>query len=284
MTLTVYAKPLRDMPIADVDTDAVLAVLEPIWQSKPETASRLRARIEAVLDAAPKELIGDNKLNPARWEGRLKTVLGTPKKLTRGHHAALPYSDLPGFLAKLRERPAMAALALEFLILTAARTGEVLGAAWSEFDLDRKVWTVPPVRMKAKREHRVPLTRRAVEIIKTVAAAKTGDFVFPGQRADKPLSSMSLEMLLRRMKISGATIHGFRSGFRDWAGDETNFARELAEAALAHAVGDAAEQAYRRGDALEKRRALMDAWGTYVQPVDKSLRRKARPKVAGRCR
>jgi integrase len=208
--------------------------------------------------------------SPARWRGHLDKLLPGRGKLSRGHFAAMPYSQVPAFMAALRERGAMAALALEFLILTAARSGEVLGARWSEIDLAANVWTIPPVRMKAEREHRVPLSGRALAILEKLAAAKTSDFIFPGQRPSQGLSGMALEMMLRRMKAEGATIHGFRSSFRDWAGNETHFPRELAEAALAHVIGDKSEQAYRRGDALEKRRALMEAWAAYCEPKDVS--------------
>ena len=176
----------------------------------------------------------------------------------------MPYPDVPAFMVDLRERDAVAALALEFLILTAARSGEVMGALWSEIDTDAKVWTIPAERMKAGREHRVPLTARALDILDTVEAIRTSDYVFPGQRRGRPLSVMALEMLLRRMNVENATVHGFRSSFRDWAGECTSFPREIAEAALAHTVGDETERAYRRGDALEKRRKLMEAWAGFL--------------------
>jgi integrase len=262
-----YCASLRKRPVDEIDTEAVLGVLQPVWQAKPETASRLRGRIEAVLDAArAKGYIPRNEANPARWRGHLDKLLPKRGKLTRGHHAAMPYDDVPAFLARLREREALAALALELAILTAVRTNEVLQAEWSEFDLGKKVWTVPAERMKAERPHRVPLSKRAFAIVEKLAEAKTGTFVFPGQKAGKPLSLMAMTMVLRRMEIKGATVHGFRSAFRDWAGNETHFAREVAEAALAHVVGDAAEQAYRRSDALQKRRALMEAWAQFCEP------------------
>ena len=267
MTLETYAAPLWSMPIDEVDTEAVLGVLQPIWQAKPETASRLRGRIEAVLDAArAKGHIARNEANPARWKGHLDKLLAKRVKLSRGHHAALPFQEIPAFVTRLREREAMAAMALEFLILTAARSGEVLGATWQEIDWEARLWAVPASRMKAGREHRVPLSGRALAILKRLGEAKTGEFVFPGQRIGKPLSAMSLEMVLRRMKIDAATVHGFRSSFRDWCGEETSFPREIAEAALAHVAGDATERAYRRGDALEKRRKLMEAWAGYCEP------------------
>ncbi len=266
-TLESYAAPIMDAPVDEVDTEAILAVLQPIWHAKPETAQRLRGQIEAVLDAArARGHIPRNEANPARWRGHLDKLLPRARKLTRGHHAAMPYHDVPTFLARLRELEAIAAMALEFLILTAARSGEVLGAAWQEIDFEGRLWVIPAARMKGARAHRVPLCGRALAILQRLADAKTGEFIFPGQRAGKPLSSMALEMVLRRMKIEGATVHGFRSAFRDWAGDCTSVPREVAEAALAHVAGDATERAYRRGDALEKRCEMMDAWAQYLEP------------------
>jgi integrase len=266
MTLLHYAAPLRSRPVDEIDTDAVLSILQPIWLSKAETASRLRGRIETVIDAArAKGHIPRNEANPARWRGHLDKLLPKRAKLTRGHHAALPYAKVPTFVTELRARDATAAAALEFCILTAARSGEVFGARWEEIDLPNKVWTVPAKRMKAAREHRVPLSARAIEILLRLEERRTGDFVFAGLKPNRPLSSMAMEMLLRRMRLTDVTVHGFRSAFRDWAGNETDFARELAEAALAHVIGDQAEQAYRRGDALEKRRALMDAWARWCE-------------------
>jgi integrase len=267
MTLAEYAKPLRALPVDEVDTEAVLGVLQPIWQAKPETASRLRGRIETVLDAArAKGHIARNEANPARWRGHLDKLLAKRQKLTRGHHAAMAFDDVPEFIGRLREREAMAAVALEFVIVTAARSGEVLGARWAEIDLEGKVWTVPAPRMKAAREHRVPLSSRALAILEEAAKGTTGKFVFAGQTAGKPLSVTAMKMMLRRMKLEGATVHGFRSSFRDWAGEATPFPREIAEAALAHVAGDATERAYRRGDALEKRRGLMEAWAGFCEP------------------
>jgi integrase len=265
MTLETYAAQLRDKPVDTIGTDDVLAVLKPIWTKKAETASRLRGRIEKVLDAAKAKGFRDGE-NPARWRGHLDHLLPKPLKLTRGHHAAMAYEDVPKFVGSLRKREAVAALALEFCILTAARSGEVLGIRWSEIDIDKRIWTVPPERMKAGREHRVPLSARAAAILKTLAKTKQGEFVFPGQTSHKPLSGMAMEMMLRRMKIDDATVHGFRSSFRDWAGNVSNFPREITETALAHVIGDKAEQAYRRSDALEKRRKLMEAWAAYCEP------------------
>ena len=267
MTLQRYCGPLRALPVDEIDTAAVLEILKPLWTRVPETASRLRGRIETVLDAArARGLIGPNEANPARWRGHLDKLLPKRQKLTRGHHAAMPFADVPQFMVSLQKRDAVTALALEFVILTAARSGEALGARWAEIDFQNAIWTVPAARMKAGRTHRVPLSRRALVIIKKLHAARTGEFIFPGQRPDKPLSGMAMEMILRRMKADGATVHGFRSSFRDWCGEVSTFPREVAEAALAHVAGDATERAYRRGDALEKRRELMEAWGAYCEP------------------
>ena len=269
-TLETYAAPLRAKPVDTVATDDVLAVLKPIWTTKAETASRVRGRIEKVLDAAKAKGFREGE-NPARWRGHLDHLLPRPSKLARGHHAAMPYDEVAGFVADLRGREALAALALELCILTAARSGEILGMRWDEIDLDKKVWTVPAHRMKAGREHRVPLSQRATDILARLSEGRSGDFVFPGQRRDKPLSNKAMELMLRRMKIENATVHGFRSSFRDWAGNETGYPRELIETALAHVIGDKAEQAYRRSDALEKRRQLMEAWASYcaADPTEK---------------
>ncbi len=261
-TLETYAASLRGKPVDTIVTDDVLSVLKPIWTTKAETASRVRGRIEKVLDAAKAKGFRSGE-NPARWRGHLDHLLPRPSKLSRGHHAAMPYEEVANFIAKLRMREATAALALELCILTATRSGEILGMRWSEIDFDNKVWTVPASRMKAGREHRVPLSSPATAILRHLERTKIGDFVLPGQARDKPLSNMAMEMILRRMKIENATVHGFRSSFRDWAGNVSNFPRELIETALAHVIGDKAEQAYRRRDALEKRRSLMDDWAAY---------------------
>ena len=267
MTLRDYCAPLRGRPVDEIDTASVLEVLKPLWGKIPETASRLRGRIEVVLDAArARGLISANEANPARWRGHLDKLLPKRHKLTLGHHAAMPFAKVPQFMASLRERDAVAAMALEFAILTAARSGEVLGARWAEIDFQNAIWTVPANRMKGSRPHRVSLSRRAIAILNKMEAARAGEFVFPGQRAGKPLSVMALEMVLRRMKVKAVTVHGFRSSFRDWCGEVSTFPREVAEAALAHISGDATERAYRRGDALEKRRKLMEAWSSYCEP------------------
>jgi integrase len=264
MTLDVYAKPMRDKAVAAIETADVLAVLTPIWTAKPETAARLRGRIEQVIDAArAKGDIPQGASNPARWRAHLDKLLPSREKLSRGHHDAMPYADVPAFVASLRAEESVSARALEFAILTAARTGEVIGARREEVDPDEKVWTVPAGRMKAGKEHRVPLSDRALAIVREAIAAREGPYVFGGRKAGQPISNMAFLMLLRRKKLD-VTAHGFRSAFRDWAGDKTTFPREVAEAALAHAVGDETEQAYRRSDALEKRRTLMDAWAGFV--------------------
>jgi integrase len=261
MTLTTYAAPLRDVPVDQVDTDMVLRLLKPIWKSTPETAHRLRGRIERVLDAAAamKQRSSDN---PARWRGHLDHFLPRRHALTRGHHTALPYAEVPALLERVRAIPALAHRALELTILTATRSKEVLDAVWSEFDLDERVWTIPAVRMKAGREHRVPLSERALEILRELQPLGLGGHVFPSPRGDKPLSNMAMAMVLRRLGVR-VTVHGFRSSFRDWTGEETDHPREIAEAALAHVVGDKTERAYRRGDALTKRRQLMDSWASF---------------------
>jgi integrase len=266
MTLTVYCGPLRSKPVAEVGIEDVLTVLQPLWTAKPETASRLRGRIERVLDFARARGQRSGE-NPARWRGHLDALLPKRAKLTRGHHKAMPFDDVPAFMSSLRERDGVAPLALEFAILTAARSGEVLGARWDEINLDAGLWTVPAARMKGSRAHRVPLSERAVEILRQMEQARISEFVFPGLKHNRPLSGMALEMVLRRMKVD-VTVHGFRSAFRDWAGERTTFPREIAEAALAHLVGDAVERAYRRGDALEKRRRLMDAWARFCEPKE----------------
>jgi integrase len=262
MTLREYAAPLRRLPVGKITTDDVLSVLKPLWNTKPETASRLRGRIERVLDAAKAQGLRSGE-NPARWRGHLDQLLPKHRQLTRGHHAAMNYVELPAFIEDLQSREGAAAQALEFAILTAARSGEVLGARWGEFDLDAGVWTVPATRMKAGREHRVPLSWCALKIMNAMREIRNGDFVFAGQKQGSPLSVMALEMVLRRMKIESATVHGFRSAFRDWAAERTNFPNEVCEAALAHVIENKAEAAYRRGDLFEKRRKLMDAWSAY---------------------
>jgi integrase len=268
MTLSdAYCKAIRSMPLDAIGTEAILSVLQPIWQTVPETASRLRGRIENVLDAA-KALGYRDGQNPAQWRGHLKTLLPARQRLTRGHHAALAYDDLPAFMAELRDKKSTAALALELCILTATRSGEVLNAEWSEFDLDKAIWTIPAIRMKAGHEHRVPLTTRAVDFLKAMTRLHDNAHVFPGHAKGKPLSSMAMTMQLRRMKRGEITVHGFRSTFRDWASEQTSFPHETCEHALAHRISDKAEAAYRRGDQFEKRRKLMEAWAAFCAPCN----------------
>ncbi|WP_324075209.1 MAG: integrase arm-type DNA-binding domain-containing protein [Erythrobacter sp.] len=259
-SLKTYAYPvIGDLPVAEVDTPHVLKVLEPIWREVPETASRLRGRIETVLDSAKARGYRQGE-NPARWRGHLAQILPARTKLSRGHHKAMPYDAIPAFLKQLQERKAVAALALEFVILTAARTGEVIAAEWCEIDLAKAVWTVPAERMKAGKEHRVPLAPRAVAILEETKQLG-GRYLFPGTQRSK-LSSMAMAMLLRRMK-QDVTVHGFRSAFRDWAAECTGYSHEVSEMALAHTISNAVERAYRRGDLFEKRRRLMDEWAAY---------------------
>lgn len=258
-TLKLHASSLMAKPVDAIDTEDILAALQPIWSEIPETASRVRGRIESVLDAARVRGLrtGDN---PARWKGHLAMLLPKRTAASRKHHEAMPYDQVPAFLKDLRKRKGLSSLAMEFLILTAARSGEVRHADWAEFDLVEKVWTVPAGRMKVEREHRVPLCDRAVAILQHV------------KFLDKPqpfkMTSNAFDNVRRRMEITDYTTHGFRSSFRDWVGEETDFPREVAEEALAHRVGNEVERAYRRGDALKKRRELMGAWESYLLRSD----------------
>jgi integrase len=267
-TLTTYTEPIIGaLSVQVIDTALVLKVLEPIWTAKPETAGRVRGRIEAILDWAKARGYRAGE-NPARWRGHLDKLLPARGKVRKvEHHAAMSYAALPGFLMKLRRQEGIAARALEFAILTAARTGETTGAQWSEFDLLDKTWTVPPRRMKAGKAHRVPLSARALAILEEMQAFRpTGNAdscVFPGGKAGRPLSNMAFLMLLRRMGHADLTAHGFRATFKTWASERTGFQNEIVEAALAHVIGSKVEQAYRRGDMLEKRRRLMQQWATF---------------------
>ena len=267
-TLSTYAYPtIGALPVQAIDTALVLKVLEPIWTTRPETAGRLRGRLENILDFAKARGYREGE-NPARWRGHLDKLLPALSKVRQvEHHAALPYTELPDFLTRLLEQEGTSARALEFAILTAARTGEVLGARWSEVSLREKTWTIPAERMKARREHRVPLSSRALSILTEMQAARESDelFVFPGGKPGKPLSNMAFLMLLRRMDRADLTAHGFRATFKTWASERTSFQNEIVEAALAHAIGGKLEQAYRRGDLFEKRRKLMDAWANFCE-------------------
>lgn len=263
-TLSTYVYPVFGaLSVADIDVGLVLRALEPIWTTKPETAGRVRGRIEAVLDWAKVRGYREGE-NPALWKGNLSHMLPARAKVRSvTHHAALPYAEMGAFWARLATQPGTGTAALRFTILTAARSGEVRGATWDEIDLDGALWTIPAARMKAGSEHRVPLSSQAVSLLRDAAKQRVGDLVFPGARAGKPLSDMSLTAVLRRMERGDLTVHGFRSTFRDWAADRTDVPREVAEAALAHTLENKVEAAYRRSDLFEKRRALMDWWGQF---------------------
>lgn len=261
-TLETYCSPIWDKPVDQIITDDVLSILRPIWSKKAETASRLRGRIERVLNAAKVHGYRSGE-NPAAWQGHLQLLLPKRQKLQRGHHPALPIHDLPIFWQKLTSTDSIASAALQFLILTAARSGEIRGAIWDEFDLDKRLWTVPAIRMKAAREHVVPLSESCIEILRRMQEIRHSDFVFPGTREDTPLSDMTLSKVLHGL-TKGYTVHGFRSTFRDWCGEKTDFSREHAEACLAHTIGSAVERAYRRGNSLEARRRIMAAWEAFV--------------------
>jgi integrase len=268
-TLKTYASPVfGNFPVQAVDVGLVMKVLEPIWHDKSETASRLRGRIEAVLDWATVRGYRNGE-NPARWRGHLDKLLPARGKVRKvEHHAALPYRDVSAFMTGLRDQEGIAARALEFLILTAARTGEVIGACWDEFDFVDRLWVIPAARMKAGREHRVPLSDPAAAIIRKSEKPRIGEFVFTGRKLTRPLSNMAMLKVLERMGRVELTVHGFRSTFRDWVAEQTNAPSEVAEMALAHTVGDKVEAAYRRGDLFEKRRELMEDWARYCLADD----------------
>jgi integrase len=251
------------LPVAAIDEAVVMRILLPLWESRPTTASRVRGRIESVLDWATTSKFrkGDN---PARWKGHLEHLLAKPEKPSEDKRlAALPYAEIGAFMFELRQQDGVAARALEFTILTAARAGETFGAAWSEIDISNNLWVIPSARMKAGAEHRVPLSGAALAVLDEMRTIRQAELVFEGARAGRPLSHESMLRLLRAMGRDDLTVHGFRSTFRDWCGDMTNFPREICEAALAHTVGSKVEIAYRRGSAIEKRRQLMDAWARY---------------------
>lgn len=263
-SLEAYAYPaFGDVTVDAIDTGLVLKAIEPIWLTKPETASRVRGRIESILDWARVRGYSEGE-NPARWRGHLDHLLPARSRVRKvEHHAALPFAKIGAFMMDLRDRESLAARALEFAILTAARTSEVLGATWREMDLTAKIWTVPAERMKAGREHRVSLCDEAVSLLKRVRELATGELVFPGAKADRPMSNMAMLMLLRRMGRGELTAHGFRSTFRDWAAECTTHPNEVVEMALAHTIGNKVEAAYRRGDLFDRRRQLMTDWGRY---------------------
>ncbi|WP_430386736.1 tyrosine-type recombinase/integrase [Blastomonas fulva] len=260
-----HASILQDQPIDQISTDDIMRVLEPIWLTRAETAKRVRGRIERILDAAkvrghrPRDAI-----NPASWRGHLALLLPQQSKLARGHHAALPWAEAPAFMTEVSNRDAGAAQCLRFVILTAARSGEALGAKWGEIDMDKAIWTVPASRMKAGAEHCVPLASSALELLSKSRPDKVEPATLVFAVGGAPRSNMAMAMLLRRMNYGHITVHGFRSTFRDWAGDATSFPRELVEQALAHTIQNKAERAYRRGTAIERRRELMQAWDDYL--------------------
>lgn len=264
-TLKTYVYPvIGKLPVAAVDTALVMQILEPIWRLKPETASRVRGRIEAILSWAKVRGYRDGE-NPAQWRGHLDRLLPAKAKVRKVvHHGALPYAELPSFMAMLREQDGFSARALEFLILTATRTGETLGAKWDEIDLDRRLWTIPGGRMKGGKQHRVPLSDPALDVLAQMAEIRSGEFVFPGMKPGRPLSQMSLLMLLRRMNYGHVTVHGFRATFKTWATEHVpSYPWEVVEQALAHTMSNAVAAAYQRGDLLAKRRELMETWSDF---------------------
>ncbi|WP_175995170.1 tyrosine-type recombinase/integrase [Burkholderia vietnamiensis] len=279
-TLAEYAYPkIGALMVRHVARPHIMEVLEPIWTTKTETASRLRGRLEAILDWAKVKGFRDDGTNPAMWRGNLDKLLPAPKRTKRvRNHPALPIEQMGAFMVSLRAAEGVSARCLEFTILTAARSGEARGATWSEIDLKRGIWSIPPERMKAKKEHRVPLSPAAIELLEAIERAEDQDLVFPSPRSGGVLSDMALLELMRRQSLD-ATPHGFRSTFRDWAGEYTNYPRELAEVALAHIKTDATEAAYWRGDVLEKRRRMMADWAEFISkphdsgaviPIDKT--------------
>ena len=262
-TLSAYAKPLHAMPVDMIATEHVLKVLRPIWTTKPATAVLVRSRIERVLDAAKAQGQREGE-NPARWRGHLAMLLPPPKKLSRGHFTAMAYGELPAFMARVRALQGASARCLEFQILCAVRPSEALQATWGEIDRAQRLWIIPASRMKAGREHQVPLGDRALAILDEMRGA-SDLYLFPGTKMGRPRSGMELARAIKKAEGGAVTAHGLRSTFRDWAGDASHFPREVAEAALAHTVGNATELAYRRADAIEKRRAMMAAWESYLR-------------------
>lgn len=263
-TIKTYAEPnIGSLIVAEVDTTGIVRILEPIWTSKPETASRLRGRLECILDWARARGYREGE-NPARWRGHLDHLLPPKSKVrTVQHHAAMPYLDVPGFMRVLTANSSPVAQALTFLILTSARTTEVTGAEWNEISFGSRSWEVPASRMKSGRSHRVALSRPAITLLQDMAEVRQGDFIFPGARLGTSLSSMAMAMLLRRLNFAHVTVHGFRSSFRTFIAEATSFPSELAEMALAHVVGSAVERAYLRGDLLERRREVAEVWATF---------------------
>lgn len=269
-TMERFAYPvIGDLPVQEVDVSLVLKILEPIWKTKTETATRVRSRIELILDSAKSKGLRGGE-NPARWRGHLQNLLAKPSKIRKvKHQPALPYAEINGFLTKLKAEEGIAAIALTFAILTATRTSETIKAEWQEFDIKAKLWTIPDERMKAGREHRVPLSDAAVQILRDMQKQQKAlgldkcPYVFTLHKLGKPMSNMAMLMLIRRMNRKDITVHGFRSSFRDWGAEQTHYPREVAETALAHISGDKVELAYRRSDLFDKRRQMMDAWARY---------------------
>jgi integrase len=274
-TLEKYAYPVfGEVQVSAIDVALVTAVLDPIWATKTETASRVRGRIESVLDwaAVRGHRNGDN---PARWRGHLEKALPQRSKVQKVvHHSALSYAELPAFMSDLRGVRGLGAQALELLILTATRSGEVLNAEWAEIDIGQALWTVPAHRMKVDREHRIPLSSQALAVLNRLKLSGDQQWVFPGAKKGRPLSNMAMSKVLQGMDYNDITVHGFRSTFRDWAAEQTESPREVAEAALAHAVGDKVEAAYRRSDLFQKRQHLMQAWGEYCEKSPTRVRQR----------
>ena len=279
-TLATYAfKVIGDLPTQEIGIEHVLKILKPIWTVIPETASRLRNRIELVLDAAKARGLRNSE-NPARWRGHLDKLL-PPRSKVRGvkHHAAMSWTELPAFMATLDKADDLSSKALCFTILTACRTSEALEATWTEIDLAKGIWTISASRMKAGKEHRVPLSQAALDLLATLPRVEGGNYLFAGARKKRPLSNMAMLMGLRRMRRGNLTTHGFRSTFRDWASEVTHYPREVCEQALAHTLESAVEAAYRRGDLFEKRRRLMDDWAGYAMGMGSSAKAESRPSL-----
>jgi integrase len=269
-TLATYAYPvIGRVPVSEIDTPMVLRILQPIWSTKPESASRIRGRLEAILDAAKVSQLRDGD-NPARWRGHLAHVLPALSKVRAvKHHAALDWRELPAFVAALRERDGVAAKALLFAILCASRSGEVRLARWREIDIASATWTIPADRMKARRIHRLPLSSPAIGLLEAMPHGDDDALIFPGVKR-KPMSDMTLTAVLRRMQRGDLTAHGFRSTFKDWSRENTHFVDALSEAALAHVIGNKTQQAYGRSDLFDARRPLMDAWSAFVMSADRA--------------
>ena len=274
-TLKTYARPvIGEMPVDEIDTHQILNILSPIWIAKTETAKRVQGRIENVLDFASAHKYRD-EANPARWRGHLDKLLPKPSKVQKvTHHPAMPYEQVAAFMGAVQDYNSVSSKALQLLILTATRTSEVLNAEWHEIDLVNATWTIPAKRMKASREHRIPLSHQALALITTLPSVKGNSFVFPGMKPSRPLSNMSLLQFMRGLGYGPSgdkgnyVPHGFRSSFRDWTGEVTSYPRDVAEMALAHAIENKVEAAYRRGDLFEKRRAMMQEWADYITKKD----------------